>query len=458
MCQTCGVHEFNEEVNSLAQEILEYSLERLRLDPPLDHPRSFEELSELVGQTITENGLGGHEALRIFKEILARSCISTDHPRNLAFIPAAPSEYASLFDLVVAASSLYGGSWTEGAGAVYAENQALRWIADLAGMPESAGGTFVQGGTVGNLSALVAARYWARREIPGNHRWTIACSEEAHSSISAAADVMDVAVLSIPCDDQGRLTGVQTKISIREFEKSNPGHKVFAIVGTAGTTNLGIIDDLVGLAQCAEELDLWFHVDGAYGLAALASPLTRDLFAGVAEADSLIVDPHKWLFAPFDACALIYRDARIGKAAHTQRAPYLDPLEDDGLLNPSDYAIQLTRRPRGLPFWFSLAANGAKKYQEAIEHSLNLAKECAEMIRMRSDLQLVCEPMLSIVAFTKQGWRHEDYVRWSDDLLAQQIGFVTPSTHNNETILRFAIVNPWTRRSDLELILATISN
>lgn len=451
------MHEFNEEVNSLAQEILDYSLERLRKDPPLDHPRSLDELNQLVGETITPEGLGGHETLRIFKEILATSCISTDHPRNLAFIPAAPSEYASLFDLVVAASSLYGGSWTEGAGAVFAENQALRWISDLAGFPTTAGGTFVQGGTVGNLSALVAARYWARREIPGNFRWTIACSEESHSSVSAAADVMDVDILKIPVDMNGKLDGAKTKESILNFEKTNPHHKVFAIVGTAGTTNLGIIDDLEGLARCAKDLDIWFHVDGAYGLAALASPRARALFKGVEEADSLIVDPHKWLFAPFDACALIYRDARIGKAAHTQRAPYLDPLEDDGLLNPSDYAIQLTRRPRGLPFWFSLAANGSLEYQKAIEHSIKLAQETAVLIKQRPDLELLCEPTLSIVAFKKKGWAHEDYVRWSDKLLADQIGFVTPSSHNGETIIRFAIVNPWTKRVDIDAIMATIT-
>jgi glutamate/tyrosine decarboxylase-like PLP-dependent enzyme len=450
------VHEFNEEVNSLAKEILEYSLERLRKDPPLDHPRSLTELTQLVGQTITPEGLGGHEALRIFKEVLATSCISTDHPRNLAFIPAAPSEYASLFDLVVAASSLYGGSWTEGAGAVYAENQALKWISDLAGLPESAGGTFVQGGTVGNLSALVAARYWARREVPGEYRWTVACSEEAHSSISSAADVMDVDVLKIPTDNDGVLQGVSAKNLISEYERNNPRHKVFALVGTAGTTNLGIIDDLQGLAKCATDLDIWFHVDGAYGLAALVSPTTRSLFKGVEEADSLVVDPHKWLFAPFDACALIYRDARIGKAAHTQRAPYLDPLEDDGLLNPSDYAIQLTRRPRGLPFWFSLAASGSLEYQRAVEHALNLARETAALINARADLELICEPTLSIVAFKKKGWERADYVRWSDKLLADQIGFVTPSAHDGEPILRFAIVNPWTSRADIEIILNTL--
>ena len=302
----------------------------------------------------------------------------------------------------------------------------------------------------------MSARYWARREISGEYRWTIACSEEAHSSIVSAADVMDVDVLKIPTDVDGVLQGTSAKDLIVEFERNNPQKKVFALVGTAGTTNLGIIDDLQGLAKCAADLDIWFHVDGAYGLAALASPSTRSLFKGVEEADSLVVDPHKWLFAPFDACALIYRDARIGKAAHTQRAPYLDPLEDDGLLNPSDYAIQLTRRPRGLPFWFSLAANGSLEYQRAIEHSLNLAKETAEIIKARADLELICEPTLSIVAFKKKGWERADYVRWSDKLLADQIGFVTPSAHNGESILRFAIVNPWTRRADIEMILNTL--
>ena len=449
------MHEFNDEVNSLAKEILEYSLERLRKDPPLDHPRSPLELNKLVGQTITPEGLGGHEALRIFKEVLATSCISTDHPRNLAFIPAAPSEYASLFDLVVAASSLYGGSWTEGAGAVYAENQALRWISDLAGLPETAGGTFVQGGTIGNLSALVAARYWARREISGEYRWTIACSEEAHSSIVSAADVMDVDLLKIPTDVDGVLQGTSAKDLIVEFERNNPQKKVFALVGTAGTTNLGIIDDLQGLAKCAADLDIWFHVDGAYGLAALASPSTRLLFKGIEEADSLVVDPHKWLFAPFDACALIYRNPETGRKAHTQHAGYLETL-DQGEWNPSDYAIHLTRRVRGLPFWFSLATHGTKKYAESMDKTMHVAREAAQLIRENANLDLLMEPELSIVAFTRKGWTQTDYQQWSNKLLNDQIGFVTPSSHEGKPILRFAIVNPWTSITDIKVILATL--
>ena len=152
------MHEFTHEVEELAQEILEYSLVRLKKDPPLDGPRTFEDLYAEVGNTITEKGLGGHATLELFKNVLATACISTDHPRNLAFIPSAPSEYANLFDLVVGASALYGGSWMEGAGAVFAENQALRWISDLAGLPQNAGGVFVQGGTLGNLSALEIGR------------------------------------------------------------------------------------------------------------------------------------------------------------------------------------------------------------------------------------------------------------------------------------------------------------
>ena len=118
--------------------------------------------------------MGGHEALKLFKEVLAKACISTDHPRYLAFIPSAPSEYANLFDLVVGASALYGGSWLEGAGAVFAENQALKWISDLAGLPATAGGVFVQGGTIGNLSALVTARNTFRAKRKDVTRWVIA--------------------------------------------------------------------------------------------------------------------------------------------------------------------------------------------------------------------------------------------------------------------------------------------
>ena len=450
------MHEFNSEVETLAQEILAYSLKRLKDNPPLDGPQTPGELFAKVGNTITEDGLGGHEALKVFTDTLALACISTDHPRYLSFIPSAPSEHSNLFDLVVGSSALYGGSWLEGAGAVFAENQALRWISDMAGLPQSSGGVFVQGGTIGNLSALVAARVYAREKFPEVTRWVVACSSEAHSSIKSAADIMDVLVLNVPANDAGVMTGASFAAAADEYQSANPNHHIFAVVATAGTTNLGIIDDLEGVGLAAQQRDIWFHVDGAYGLAALCAPSVRPLFNGVERADSLIVDPHKWLFAPFDACALIYRDPTIAKRAHTQHASYLDTLEDPNEWNPSDYAVHLTRRARGLPFWFSLAANGTREYSEAMQQTLDIAQHAAELVRNHPNLELIHTPQLSIVAFKRIGWSSVDYERWSDKLLADQIGFVVPSSHKGEPILRFAIVNPWTTEKDIAEILATL--
>jgi glutamate/tyrosine decarboxylase-like PLP-dependent enzyme len=450
------MHEFTPEVEALAKEVLEYSLIRLRTDPPLDGPKTAQELYELAGNTITAKGLGGHEALNLFKDVLAKACISTDHPRYLAFIPSAPSEYANLFDLVVGASALYGGSWLEGAGAVFAENQALKWISDLAGMPETSGGVFVQGGTIGNLSALVTARNTFREKRKDVSRWVIAASSDAHSSIKSAADVMDIGILLINPNQDGSLQQDAAAAAIDKYHSENPSHQVFALVATAGTTNLGIIDDLEGLARCAKSRDIWFHVDGAYGLAALCAPSVRPLFNGIELADSLIVDPHKWLFAPFDACALIYRNPKLAKAAHLQKAAYLETLDDEDEWNPSDYAIHLTRRARGLPFWFSLAAHGTDEYAKAMERTMEVARDAAEQVRNHKNLKLVIEPSLSIVAFERVGWERADYEKWSDQLLADQIGFVTPSAHKGKPILRFAIVNPWTKESDISAILATL--
>ena len=177
--------------------------------PPLDGPRTPAELRAAAGPTITTDGLGGLEALRVFEDVLAPACISVDHPRFLSFVPAAPTEASILFDLVVGASSIYGGSWLEGGGAVFAENEALRWIADLAGLPSGAGGVFVSGGTAGNLSALLAARWHWRQRAGGIHdrtRGLLIASGGAHSSVAQAARAMDVDVVAVPADDEGRLT------------------------------------------------------------------------------------------------------------------------------------------------------------------------------------------------------------------------------------------------------------
>ncbi len=450
------MHRFDAGSEILAEAVLAYSRERMSLSPvPLDGPRSAEELFAAVGTTITAEGLGGEKALRLFSDELAQACISTDSPRYLSFIPCAPTKTSALFDLVVSASCLYAGTWMEGSGAVYAENEALAWLVSLAGLPAGAGGAFVPGGTIGNLSALVAARHRARLdradELP--RRWAIAGTDHAHSSILSACEVMDVDFIGVPVADDGRLTGAALAAAL-----DAAGHDgVFAVVATAGTTNLGIIDDLDSVGQVCADRGLWFHVDGAYGLAGLAAPSVRHRFAGVERADSFVVDPHKWLFAPFDCCALIYRDPVAARAAHTQRAGYLDVVTEGGDVNPSDYAIGLTRRARGLPFWFSLAVHGTEAYTAAVERTLTVARYATEEIRSRPYLDLLHEPDLSVVAFRRQGWAPADYKAWSARLLSDDVAFVVATTHRGETVTRFAVVNPETTEADIAMILDTMS-
>lgn len=182
----------------------------------------------------------------------------------------------------------------------------------------------------------------------------------------------------------------------------------------------------------------------------------RPLFAGVELADSMIVDPHKWLFAPFDACALLYREPALARRAHTQHAEYLDHLTTTDDWNPSDYAIHLTRRARGLPMWFSLAIHGTDLYRDAIAHGLDLAQEVAAEITSRPYVSLVRDPQLSIVVLRRHGWGLAEYDEWSARLLDEQRAFVVPSSYNGEPVLRFAIISPMTSMALLTEILDTL--
>jgi len=450
------VHRYDDATKALALDIVEYALARIRSEPPLDRPRTPAELRAAAGRTVTADGLGGTVALSRFTDVLAPACISVDHPRFLSFVPAAPTEASILFDVVVAASSIYGGSWLEGAGAVFAENEALRWVSDLAGLPEGAGGCFVSGATAGNLSALVAARYRAARaraEAGRSRpdRWLVAAASSAHSSVAQAARVMDVDVVDVPTAEGEPMRGAALDAALAAL--GDRADDVAAVVATAGTTNLGIVDDLAGIAEVCTRRGVWFHVDGAYGGAGLAAPSVRHRYVGVERADSFVVDPHKWLFAPFDACALVYRDPAVARRAHTQHAGYLEVLTGGDEWNPSDYAHHLSRRARGLPFWFSLAVHGTDAYRDAVEATLAVVRAGADLVRAAPHLELLVEPQLSILAFRRTGWSAADYRAWSDRMLADGTAFCVPTTHGGGPAMRLCVVNPRTTVADIALIL-----
>ena len=449
------MHEFDESTDDLAWAIFRYALDRVKTDPPLDGPRSHQELWEAVGQTITDDGIGGESALAAFADHLAPACLSTDHPRFLSFVPGAPTNASVLFDLVVGASAMCATSWLEAAGTVYAENQALRWVADLVGLPEGAGGCFASGGTMGNLSALIAARDDAmrRREAEGSGRpvrWAVVVSDGAHSSINSAARVMDVDVLLATTGDDRRLRGDEVRAAIAARPE---GTEVFAVVATAGTTNLGVVDALDEVAEAAAEYGAWFHVDGAYGGAALAAESARSHFAGIERCDSVVIDPHKWLFAPFDCCALLYRQPEVARLAHAQHASYLDPINSGSEWNPTDYGHFLTRRARGLPFWFSLATYGTDRYRDAVETVLATTRAVADEIRSRSHLRLVMEPDLSVLLFERVGWEPADYEAWSDYHARAGNVLCVPTRWEDRSMLRFCFINPTT---DVDMVASVL--
>jgi aromatic-L-amino-acid/L-tryptophan decarboxylase len=260
--------------------------------------------------------------------------------------------------------------------------------------------------------------------------------------------------LVIETDDH-RLNGADLE---RALQRDPDPSDVIAVAATAGTTNAGIVDDLEGVGRVAKDRGMWFHADGAYGGAALFAPSARPRFEGIDMVDSLVVDPHKWLFAPFDCASLIYRNPSLARGVHTQDASYLDVIHTDAPdeWNPSDYAYHLTRRARGLALWFSMAVHGTDAYRDAVEAGLAIARRAADLIDSKPGLSLIRPPELSVVLFRREGWTAIDYDRWSRQLLSDQIGFVTPTKWEGETVARFAFLHPDTTIEIVEEILATM--
>ena len=280
----------------------------------MDHGLEPSALGALAPNLIGPDGNDPAIVFEQFCDVLSPAIISCDSPRFLAFIPAAPTKASLLFDMVVSASSLSGISWLEAAGAVHAENQALRFLADIAGLPPRAGGCFVQGGSAANLSALAVA------ETPpaaAARRATGPCGSQSGSrptSISNTLRLLDVQPLLV-ATAHDRMTGATLRAA---FETDRDPDSVFAVAATAGTTNAGLVDDLAGVGAFCAERALWMHVDAAYGGASAARSERARALPRHRASDSLVIDPHKWLFAPFDCGAPLPRTCT--RAARPRRS------------------------------------------------------------------------------------------------------------------------------------------
>ncbi len=438
-----SMHEPTERDAAAGRELMEWALARL------GDRRGILPPAAATGPlpSLAAEGIGTEAAWHVLRDAVIPTAIPPDHPRYFAFVPGTPTVAAALGDMALSAAMIYGGSRLEAGAAVEAEDAVLRWLADAAGFPAGAGGTFVSGGSIANLSALVAARGGAPS------RRFIVAGASAHSSMAAAAHIMGCDLITAPAaDEHGRLTGAVLEAALAGLDPDG----VVAVVATAGATNTGAFDDLEGVAGVCAAHGLWLHVDGAYGGGALLSPRTRPLLDGIERADSFIVDPHKMLYTPFDCAALVYRDCSAARRALTQTADYLDPIGDEVTGNPSDLAVHLTRRVRGLPLWASVLAYGTDAYAAAVDHCVEMTGYAAGLVEAAEALELVIEPAFTVLLVRRLGWSADEYAAWCADALRRGVAMVMPTKHRGETVLRLCFVNPLTTREDVELVLADL--
>ncbi len=440
------LHGPDADIGGLAADVTEFIAARLK-HAPLGRPVDAHAIVAGLHGSITSAGLGASEAWRRMTDVVLTNSIGIDSERFLAFIPVSPSAAAAWADAVVGTTSVPAESWLEAAGAVAAENQTLRLLADLAGMPLAAGGCFMSGGSVGNLSALAVAR----DQQP--HKRVVAVAASAHSSIHNTLHLLGVEALTVPVGPDGRLTGSALRAAV-----AGRGD-IGIVVASAGSTNAGVIDDLAGAADVAGEIGAWFHVDAAYGGAALFLPEFAERFRGLARVDSFIVDPHKWMFAPAGSCAVLYRDPALAAAVHTQRGPYIDVFRASGdEWNPSDFGYQLTRRASGLPLWFSLVLHGTDAMAAAVRRGVTLAGEAAAALSSAGPhVSLVMQPELSVVLFRRVGWGHDEWSAWARSLLAAGTAFVAPTTWNGEPVGRLVFMHPLTPSTLIAEIVDSLS-
>ena len=284
----------------------------------------------------------------------------------------------------------------------------------------------------------------------------VAISEEAHSSVGKALRVLGVDALLVPCDDH-RMTGAGLVATLDAHPRADD---VIAVVATGGTTNAGIIDDLAGVGTVARDRSLWFHVDGAYGCAALFAPSIRRTVRRHRAGRLVRGGPAQMALRPVRLRRPPLPGAAVGQGgAHPGRLlPRRDAraaTRDDW--NPSDYAYHLTRRARGLPLWFSLAVYGTDAYRDAIETVLTVTQQTADLVERAPHLELVRRPELSVVLFRRAGWGWDDYERWSARLLKDQVGFVVPTVWEDQPVGRLALLHPDTTLAMIEEIIATMA-
>jgi len=394
----------------------------------------------------------------LFDEAIPRS-FNAAGPGYLAYVPGGGIYHAAVADYIADAVNRYVGVCAAAPALVQLETNVIRWFCEIVGLGKGSGGILTSGGSLATFTAVVTAR----KSLLGDDfsRGTLYCGDQTHHAFQKAADLAGFPaanIREIPSDGTFR---IRADLLEQQIERDRAaGFAPMMVAGSAGTTATGAVDDLEALAAIAREQKLWFHVDGAYGALFMLTERGRSAMRGIEQADSIVLDPHKTLFLPFGTGALLVRDARLLRSAHSMHADYLPQFQsDDELVDFCELSPELSRDFRGLRIWLPLKLLGIAPFQEQLEEKLDLASWACSELRAMTGIEMVAEPQLSILAFrmVKAG---ADLDALNHQLLdrinAKQRVMLTGTTVNGFFVLRICVVSHRTHRERVEMCMEDV--
>ena len=438
-------------MRALGYWVVDRVIEHLETLPsqPAIREGSLTELRDALGGPVPEEGGAAQEALRTLADVALAHMQHGDHPRYFARVPG-PSSYAGvLADWLGTGFNAIAASWGGGSGPATVELVTLDWLRELLGMPEGTEGVMTSGGSLANLTALAAARADAG---PG----VCYLSDQTHASILRALRTLGFSpehVRILPSDERLRLpldvltAAVETDVAA--------GRRPGFVVATAGTTNSGAVDPLPEIADLCRARGLWFHVDGAYGASAALCDAGRRALTGIERADSLVLDPHKWLFQPYDlGCVFVSRPTVLERAFRMTPDYLADVAAAADEVDLRDRGLELTRRARGLKLWLTFRTYGLARLRAAIQQGIAAAEYAERLVAADERWEVVTPAQLGIVTFGLRDSDYPDEHRARADALADE-GFATlTSTRlHGRAVLRLCTINPRTSSQDIAATL-----
>jgi glutamate/tyrosine decarboxylase-like PLP-dependent enzyme len=383
-----------------------------------------------------------------------------DHPGFMAFVPFCGTWPGALGDFIASACNIYAGSWMEAAGATQLELEVLGWFQQWIGFPEQAGGVLVGGGSAANLTAMACARETLAGQMSDDLVGYV--SDQAHSSVARAARVLGfkpAQLRVLPSDSDYRLDPCVLAAAMDADLRA--GRRPLFVSASAGATNTGAVDPLGALGELCRERGVWLHVDAAYGGFSILTSRGRELLRGIELADSVTLDPHKWLYQPYECGALLVRDDHILRTAFQMTPDYLQDAFVSEEVNLSDRGVQLTRSTRALKVWLSLQHFGLDAFTAAIDRSLDLAELLVDLVEASDVLELMAAPSLGVVCFRRrfpdapdEDTRDGHNAGLLVALEQSGIGLVSSTLLRGHYALRACVLNHTTRAADVERVVA----